>query len=206
MRNLVFFGIPESEKSYFDLEEIIVKMINEKVEVECFKNEIQHIRRLGKKTDKPRPVIVGFTTYGMKIRILKNKSKLEGTGNYIKEDFSPKILNERKELQEQLKKERENGKNAIIKYNKIIILPNYNKENKIKTKPIEKTIQNKKRSLEKSPVSGKTNMDQDKNRAPKKNKPSTENRNITQYLKTQERKALQWPDGSQNTDTEKNES
>ncbi|KOB65575.1 Uncharacterized protein OBRU01_22525 [Operophtera brumata] len=48
-RNVVFFGISDEEKSYFELEEVILKIITEKLLVECDKTEVQHVRRIGKK-------------------------------------------------------------------------------------------------------------------------------------------------------------
>ncbi|KOB64411.1 Endonuclease-reverse transcriptase, partial [Operophtera brumata] len=93
IRNVVFFGISDEEKSYFELEEVILKIITEKLLVECDKTEVQHVRRIGNK----------------------------GTSLYVKEDYPPKVLQERKNLQEQLKTEIEGGKKAFIKYNKLVV-------------------------------------------------------------------------------------
>ncbi|KOB65576.1 Endonuclease-reverse transcriptase, partial [Operophtera brumata] len=97
IRNVVFFGISDEEKSYFELEEVILKIITEKILVECDKTEVQHVRLIGKKGDKPRPIILGLN--------LRKK----GTSLYVKEDYPPKVLRARKNLQEQLKTEIEGG-------------------------------------------------------------------------------------------------
>lgn len=96
IRNLVFFGVPEQEKTYFELEDLILSIINEDLQVECYNNEIQHVRRIGKVSDNPRPINVGLTTYGKKVQLLKNKNKLWEKTIYIKEDYPPKVLKERK--------------------------------------------------------------------------------------------------------------
>ncbi|KOB73097.1 Endonuclease-reverse transcriptase [Operophtera brumata] len=45
IHNVVFFGISDDKKSYFELEEVILKIITEKLQVECDKTEVQHVRR-----------------------------------------------------------------------------------------------------------------------------------------------------------------
>lgn len=120
-RNLIFFGVDEGENSYAELEDKVIATLN-KMDVNCSKNEIEIVRRMGKQNDgKIRPINFTLTTYGKKIIILKNKKKLEQTNIYLKEDFSPKILEVRKSLHEQLQKERSEGKMAYLRYDKIVI-------------------------------------------------------------------------------------
>lgn len=121
-KNLVFFGISETERNYFELQNIIIELINNDMRVICGKQDLEYVRRLGKKTDKIRPVIVTLSTYGKKIELLKNKRTLIKTNYYIKEDLSPEIREERKKLNSQVQEERKKGNKAYIKYNKIIIV------------------------------------------------------------------------------------
>lgn len=144
-RNLVFFGLEEVEKSYSDLEKIMVNFINKHFTLKIDSKDLQAIRRIGKKSDKPRPVTITFTTLGTKINILKKKRMLNDTAYYIKEDYPPQILEIRKELQTQVRIEKEKGNRAIIKYDKIVILKN---------NPVS-TTSNKKRLL---PTSPETNL------------------------------------------------
>ncbi|KOB67411.1 Endonuclease-reverse transcriptase [Operophtera brumata] len=118
-RNLILFGILEEEKSYHELEELVLQIINIKLEIECDRKDIEFVGRMGKKNTKPRPIRLALTTYGKKI--LQRKNALEGSGSYIKEDFPPKVLEIRKTLIPQLNEHRENGVKAILKYVKIII-------------------------------------------------------------------------------------
>lgn len=144
-RNIIFFGIEETEKSYNNLESIILDIINNKMKINCENRDIEYCRRLGRKGTKIRPVAVTLSTMGKKIELLKNKKLLSNSKFYIKEDYPPEVLIKRKELQEQLQEEISKGNKAFIKYDKIIILSENNKENR------KSHIPNRKRSLSKSP-------------------------------------------------------
>ncbi|XP_045783435.1 uncharacterized protein LOC123879653 [Maniola jurtina] len=127
-RNIIIFGVEEKERSYQDLLKIILEIFNLNMKVNCTASEIEFMGRKGKKSSKTRPVMITLTTLGKKIEILKNKKLLEKTNYYIKEDYPPKVLEIRKELQEKVKVEKEKGNIAYIKYDKLIILPQ--KENR----------------------------------------------------------------------------
>lgn len=128
-RNLIIFGIAEEEKSYHELEKIVLELLSGTLDVECLRSEIQQVKRIGlKKTgNTPRPILLTTTTMGKKIEICQNKHKLQNTGSYIKEDYSKKVLEIRKSLQEELKREIGNGNRAYLKYDKLIVLPKSNK-------------------------------------------------------------------------------
>lgn len=123
-KNLVMFGIEDKEKSYEELVNIIISIINTYFKTSCDNNNIEEVRRVGKKGEKPRPVIVTFATMGLKIKLQKNKKSLQNTQYYIKEDYPIEVLNKRRELQAQLQKEREAGNTAFINYDKLIVLKN----------------------------------------------------------------------------------
>lgn len=147
-RNIVIFGIEEREKSYNELEDLIIDIIQTYFKVPCNKCNIETVRRLGRKGEKTRPVVITFTTLGFKITILKNKSCLSSTSYYIKEDFPKDVLIKRRELQTQLVKEREAGNTAFINYDTLILIKN-NKE-------VSRTQVNK-RNLSESPESSHAN-------------------------------------------------
>ncbi|CAG9131720.1 unnamed protein product [Plutella xylostella] len=128
-RNLIIFGIAEEEKSYHELEKIVLELLSGKLDVECTQSEIQEVKRIGikKSGDKPRPILLTIASMGKKIEICQNKHKLQDTGSYIKEDYSKKVLEIRKSLQEDLKREIGNGNRAYLKYDKLIVIPKSNK-------------------------------------------------------------------------------
>lgn len=114
-RNIVFFGVPESEKNYEELLSSILTIINEKMNIVCPKWEIEIVYRLGKNKDKIRPVVVTTTTMSRKLQLLKNKKALENADIYIKEDFTPAVLQKRKELQDELQRKRSLGEKVMIR-------------------------------------------------------------------------------------------
>lgn len=125
-RNIVFFGLEEKEKSYDNLQDIIINFINERFTTKLESRDIQEIKRIGKPGERPRPVIVTFATLGIKINIFKQKVILKDTQYYMKEDFPQQVLVKRRELQEQAKIEKEKGNIVKIKYDKLVVAkPNY---------------------------------------------------------------------------------
>lgn len=69
LRNLVLFGIAEEEKSYAELEDLLIGVINTNLDVELAKSEIEFVRRIGKKGKNSRPICFAVTTLGKKIEI-----------------------------------------------------------------------------------------------------------------------------------------
>lgn len=123
-RNIVIFGLEETETSYENLETNILNFINRYFSLELESRDIQETRRIGKKGGKPRPITVTFTTLGAKIKVFKKRNILKDTTYYIKDDFPQHIIEKRKKLQEQVKIEIEKGNYATIRYDKLIIRRN----------------------------------------------------------------------------------
>ncbi|GBP46287.1 hypothetical protein EVAR_30418_1 [Eumeta japonica] len=109
-RNLLFFGINKTKSSYESLEKNIINWIEKMLSLKLPCSDIQEVIRIGKKEGKPRPIVVTFATLVIKIKILKMKKEaLKNSEYYIKEDYPKYIPEKRKELQEQLKIEKEKG-------------------------------------------------------------------------------------------------
>ena len=139
-RNIILFGLEETESSYSNLENTLTSFINKYLNVKLDQRDIQEARRIGKKEDRPRPIKITI------INILKQKKELKNTTYYIKEDYPEHILKKRKELQEQVNIEKEKGNSVIIVYDKLKIL------NKNPNSPTKH-----KRMLSSSPESGQKN-------------------------------------------------
>lgn len=137
-RNLIFFGIAEEEKNYSELEDLVLNIINFKMEVGCDRKEMEFVGRMGKKNTKPRPIRLTLTTYGKKIALLQRKSTLEGSGSYIKEDFPPKVLEKRKALIPQLLEHKQKGNLAMLKYDQLIVKDKPNNKRALSVSPSEK--------------------------------------------------------------------
>lgn len=171
IRNIVFFGIEENENSYAELEKMIIIFVENYFSIKLDIRDIQVAKRLGKKTEKPRPICVTFLTLGIKIDILRGKKTLNETPYYVTEDYPKNILERRRELQKQINIERENGNTAFIKYDKLIVIPN---------KP-ETSNHKKRKTLPASPENLAYSQTEHRNNAPKKSKALP---NLTKTQKT----------------------
>lgn len=79
----------ETETSYSNMESNMVKFTLDR-------RDIQEIKRIGRKGEKPRPLKVTFSTLSLKIDIFEQKGALKETTYYIKEDYPQNIPNKRK--------------------------------------------------------------------------------------------------------------
>lgn len=161
-RNIVIFGLPETEASYANLEKNVLSFINEYFSLGIDRRDIQETRRIGKKGERPRPITVTFASLGTKIEIFKQRRILNDTTYYIKEDFPPQVLEKRRELQEQLNIEKEKGNSASIKYDRLIIHPKATSQ-----------TSHKKRTLPISPNNNNLSQPEPKTQANKRNKTQT---------------------------------
>ncbi|GBP61536.1 hypothetical protein EVAR_44007_1 [Eumeta japonica] len=137
-KNIVFFAIEELESSYDTLEKNMLEWIEQHFSVKLSYSDLQEVKRLGKKGDRPRPVVVTFLTLGIKIKIFKQKRALRDTNYYMKEDCPKHVLEKRNQLQEQLKAKREKGNTAFLKYDKLVVLKQTSKR-KFSPSPIKPT-------------------------------------------------------------------
>lgn len=120
--NVLIHGMPEKETNRKSLEEKIIIFLNTKLEVKTTIDEIDFIRRLGAKAEnKTRPIQIRFLALRKTQAILANRGKLKNTSYQLLEDFPKAIIEERKKLIPFMKKFREQGLHAVIKYNKLIV-------------------------------------------------------------------------------------
>ena len=81
---------------------LVLKTINEKLDVDITENEIDRSHRIGMKKNgqRPRPIIVKLTRYNTRKKVFASKRKLKGKGVSITESLMAKRM-------EQLNKARE---------------------------------------------------------------------------------------------------
>lgn len=122
-RNLIFFGLrDDSKEERSDVEKKICEMIEKLLESKFTLQELDFCKRLGKfQSDKNRPIIAGFTTERKKYEILRNCHKLKGSVISIREDLPENVRQKRKELIVEMKKQKAQGKEAFIAYDRLVI-------------------------------------------------------------------------------------
>lgn len=86
--NLVFNGLEESEEEGSErLEVRILDVCNNVMGVELNSDEINRIRRIGLRGDRPRPVILSLLTNAKKYKLLQKSFKLKGSKIFLSEDL-----------------------------------------------------------------------------------------------------------------------
>lgn len=149
--NILIFGAKENQ--YENMIEEVKKIIETQTEAKIENHEINKAYRLGAKGEKTRPILVSFTTTWKRNEIMRKKNKT-ATDIYFKEDLSKETLEKRRELLPKLKEERERGKLAYIRGDKLIV-----------REPIEGSRDKRKRNSLESP---NTSPSQEPAPAPKK--------------------------------------
>lgn len=117
-KNLIIFGLEENpdRESLLEIVEKTIKQIG----IEFEKRDINKTFRIGSQKGKARPVILCLVNAWKRNEILRNKKNLPKNIT-IKEDFSKETLEKRKELVPQLLEERQNGRIAYLKHDKLIV-------------------------------------------------------------------------------------
>ena len=93
-------GIAETNDENTD--DLVLRTINERLDIDMTENEIDRSHRTGRKKDgqRSRPIIVKLTRYNTRKKAFAKKRKLKGTGIRITESLMAKRM-------EQLNKARE---------------------------------------------------------------------------------------------------
>lgn len=91
-RNLVrIFGISEEEQE--DVQETVVSVIEKHLKIQISPDVIDNIHRTGvKSVNKPRPIILKFTSYRFKQQIMLKRNLFKGTGITVQDDLTRERL------------------------------------------------------------------------------------------------------------------
>ncbi|XP_057312049.1 uncharacterized protein LOC130652349 [Hydractinia symbiolongicarpus] len=119
--NLRIDGLEESEsESWDDTEKKVVNLFEHKLGLSNVHVERAH--RTGEKSNgKKRTIVLKLLDYKDKVNILNNSKKLKGTGIYVNEDCSTSTNQIRANLFKEMKIHRENGKYAIVLYDRLVV-------------------------------------------------------------------------------------
>lgn len=125
--NIRISGIKEDRGESWDITEKKVKdMFQDKLGLDSNSIVIERAHRTGKpRNGKPKQIVAKLLSYKDKEKVIKSSKKLKGTGIFIKEDFSARVLQRRSEQYEELKKAREEGKIAYFNVDRLVIKDHY---------------------------------------------------------------------------------
>lgn len=119
-KKIVLYGLTEYDHE--TEEELIYRITNifqDLLQIDLT-GYIEEIKRIGKKTYR-RPIMIELLSKKMIKHILMNGRCFKNTRLFISEYLGKDELIHRKNLQEQLRKARQNGHHAVIKHNKLIV-------------------------------------------------------------------------------------
>lgn len=120
--NLVIYGIvEEDDETQENVLESFVVLLNEKLQVNLCTKDFTNCYRLGRKSNRSRPILVTLMSNFHKQLILRQRAQLKGTSVFINEDLTIEDRNERKVLIEALKGARAKNQNASLRGRKLMI-------------------------------------------------------------------------------------
>lgn len=121
--NIRISGIKENRNESWEATEFKVKsLLKESLELDEKNIIIERAHRTGKsKNGKPKQIVAKLLNYKDKETILKSSRKLKGSGIYINEDFSARVVKRRSEQQEALYQARREGKIAYFNVDRLVI-------------------------------------------------------------------------------------
>ena len=127
--NLRIDGLLESQnETWADCEAKVQDLIKRKLKIKD-DIKIERAHRTGKIAHgKPRTILFKLHSYKDKTTILRSAKRLSGTGIFINEDYAKETVEKRKQLWEEVKKLRREGKYAVLQFDKIIVKNNKPKE------------------------------------------------------------------------------
>lgn len=123
--NIRISGLKEERnETWSDTEEKVKSLLNEKLELPTDEITIERAHRTGKSyAGKPRQIVAKFLNYKDREMAIQASKKLKGSGVYINEDFSSRVIKRRKDQQDKLVQARKEGKIAYFNMDKLIIKP-----------------------------------------------------------------------------------
>lgn len=118
--NLIIRGLEGSpNETWEETENLVIKFAVEKLNVTLDRSEIERAHRILSAKGPIKPVIVKFFSFRSKQKILSNRKALKGTSYILMEDFSQRIIQERKMLLPKMHELRKQGKRAVLSFNRL---------------------------------------------------------------------------------------
>lgn len=119
--NVRFDGVEESPKeTWDDTEKKITQVLCSNLNIK--KATIERAHRVGpKKPNRTRSIVVKFASYKTREAVLRNRRSLKGTGIFVREDLSDRVLAKQRDQMDTLIEARNRGKIAYFSLDRLII-------------------------------------------------------------------------------------
>ena len=133
-QNLDIRNLPAQveKESWADVEGLITGFINKELKIKLEGGDIERAHRVARNKAQVKPIVVKFSTFKKKDEILRNSWRLKGSKVLIQEDFSERVIEERRKLLPLLKEAKGKNLRASLTYNRLKV------ENKVYVYDYEK--------------------------------------------------------------------
>lgn len=120
--NLVFIGVDEkSSETWDECKSVLIETVRRETGVVLDEMDIERAHRIGSGNKKPRPLIAKFLHFKKREDVLQSRRSIKGGKLFIREDFSARVLEERRKLMPRLKEAKDSGQKAFLTFNKLKI-------------------------------------------------------------------------------------
>lgn len=117
--NLIIYGLDKTgDETWDDCEGLVQDMFTDKLELSR-DVKFDRVHRLNGRANSP--IVARCTFYKDKVRVLKEKKKLQGSQIFIGEDYTARVREVRKKLTPYLKKAKSEGKRATMVFDHLVI-------------------------------------------------------------------------------------
>lgn len=127
-KELIIHGLEEN--AHENLNQAIINLFRNVMKLNIKEEALDKVFRLGQNRDTSRPIRLILTTSRDRDLVLSNRKSLRGSNVYISENFPKEVLEVRKSLFPEMKKLRNEGKIAFIKYDKLVVKDKLAQKNK----------------------------------------------------------------------------
>ncbi|KAL1446369.1 hypothetical protein WDU94_003627 [Cyamophila willieti] len=128
----------QPDETLYQLMEKVLDLFTRGLKVSNFTvQEIDSVKRLGQRNSgqRTRPIMVRLVSQFRKSEILKNVKYLKNSGISVQPDYPVEVREKRKQLVNEMKTLRSQGKYAYIKYDKLVVLDDVPDRNSQKRPP-----------------------------------------------------------------------
>ena len=118
--NLRITGIKDDQReTWRECEKKVEDLFKNVLEVDVDIERVHRIRKV--KEAKPRTIVLKLLNWKDNEKVMGQAKKLKGKNIYINEDFSLETTELRKNLWEQVKQYRKEGKYAVLNYKSVVV-------------------------------------------------------------------------------------
>jgi hypothetical protein len=120
--NLLIYNVPEDKnETWKQCEKLVVDIVTSRMRIKLTSDDIERAHRIGRPSNRSRPIVVKFSNYKKKVELLSSISLLKGSNINITEDYTHRVRMIRNELKSYMLNARRDGEYAALRYDRLLI-------------------------------------------------------------------------------------